>query len=671
MKQQTAIQWQTQTMPTPQVQGSILQRQCACGQHTVAGGECAECRKKRLQRKAAGHTNPETASPIVQEVLRSPGQPLDAETRAFMEPRFGHDFSQVQVNTSAPKQIQAKLTVNQPGDKYEQEAERVEDQVMQMSNLPQLLQKGPEKDKAISIQATVPLAQSRITDSPGLVAAPPLVHEVLRSPGQPLPSGIRAFMESRFGHDFGQVRVHTGVQAGETARALSARAFTVGSDVAFASGQFAPGTTTGRRLLAHELTHTLQQRFTPAGLQRKNGADADKEQPWAPLLKKGREGLLLEISNNLDLIRTKQSKIAETWKDNVEIVEEKPAAFILELALGVVSAGLAGVIGGMVGTAIKKVIKESRIQDFVIGATGKTVGEAIGGVSNRLKGIITATDASAPKSSATYGLANSAKSGLVNYYVTAFDNMLLVDNKTRHNEFTNQVPEMSETELAIMLHTSNETFNELNRDNAPIMRQLTIGYWEMVDELYIEGEASEYSGKTREERRERMFREDPTIDETAQRPGSMLIVGPLGSIGTWMNPKFKVRAGIVTELNKETRETLVGTAIKDLPFTLSFRFWGSMVNRGFFGGGSMVKVWFVKRTDGRIAVDLDESWESDGDDLEQGREWLALHGLTGPLTPAEPLSEELTKEYVAVGARKAYEKIKGMKLPKVINTDLL
>ncbi len=89
--------------------------------------------------------------------------------------------------------------------------------------------------------------------------APPIVHEVLRSPGQPLDAGTRAFMEPRFGHDFSQVRVHTDAKAAESARAVNAMAYTVGRDVVFASRQYAPATTHGRRLLAHELTHTIQQ----------------------------------------------------------------------------------------------------------------------------------------------------------------------------------------------------------------------------------------------------------------------------------------------------------------------------------------------------------------------------------------------------------------------------
>ena len=92
-----------------------------------------------------------------------------------------------------------------------------------------------------------------------LSQVPPSVREVLRLPAQPLDPATRAFMEPRFGRDFSGVRVHTDVRAAETARAVNALAYTVGEDVVFGAGQYAPGLTRGRRLLAHELTHVVQQ----------------------------------------------------------------------------------------------------------------------------------------------------------------------------------------------------------------------------------------------------------------------------------------------------------------------------------------------------------------------------------------------------------------------------
>jgi Domain of unknown function (DUF4157) len=89
--------------------------------------------------------------------------------------------------------------------------------------------------------------------------APPIVHEVLRSPGQPLDAETRAFMEPRFGHDFSRVRVHADARAAESARMVNALAYSVGRDVVFGAGLYAPGTRAGHRLMAHELAHTIQQ----------------------------------------------------------------------------------------------------------------------------------------------------------------------------------------------------------------------------------------------------------------------------------------------------------------------------------------------------------------------------------------------------------------------------
>ena len=119
----------------------------------------------------------------------------------------------------------------------------------------------------------------RAAVSPNSVdAVPPIVHEVLRTPGEPLDAASRTFMESRFGHDFSRVRVHTNTRAAESAQAVQSLAYTVGRDVVFGSGQYAPGTSTGRRLLAHELTHVIQQgdgRLASSGIQMA-GHEADE-----------------------------------------------------------------------------------------------------------------------------------------------------------------------------------------------------------------------------------------------------------------------------------------------------------------------------------------------------------------------------------------------------------
>lgn len=91
------------------------------------------------------------------------------------------------------------------------------------------------------------------------LAAPPIVRQVLRSPGRPLDSATRVSMERRFGHDFGQVRIHADERAAESARAVNAQAYAVGNDIAFNSGKYQPHSAAGLGLLAHELAHVVQQ----------------------------------------------------------------------------------------------------------------------------------------------------------------------------------------------------------------------------------------------------------------------------------------------------------------------------------------------------------------------------------------------------------------------------
>jgi hypothetical protein len=107
-----------------------------------------------------------------------------------------------------------------------------------------------------------PARASAGTAAPAL--APPLVDEALNSPGEPLERPTRTLMERRFGHDFSRVRIHTDARSAESAQAVGARAYTVGREVVFGPGQYAPGSLEGQRLIAHELTHTIQQSASPA-----------------------------------------------------------------------------------------------------------------------------------------------------------------------------------------------------------------------------------------------------------------------------------------------------------------------------------------------------------------------------------------------------------------------
>jgi hypothetical protein len=182
------------------------------------------------------------------------------------------------------EQIHPKLIIGQPGDIYEREADQVAETVMRLPE-PQTSQEvatpgevqglrtqhqptegsdevrlQPLEEEEEKEEEILPL-QAKAISAISLAVPPDLISRihVLRGGGKPLPATPRAFFEPRFGYDFSPVRIHTDARAAEAARAVQARAFTVGRDVVFGAGQYAPGTTEGRRLLAHELTHTLQQ----------------------------------------------------------------------------------------------------------------------------------------------------------------------------------------------------------------------------------------------------------------------------------------------------------------------------------------------------------------------------------------------------------------------------
>jgi hypothetical protein len=153
---------------------------------------------------------------------------------------------------------QAVTRLLQPHGGDEQGADQVAEQVMHMADPVPFAADNEDKEKSpLMRQQSGEPGANTATQSPDV---PPIVHEVLNSgSGQPLDVVTRAFMESRFGHDFSQVRVYTDEQAAESARAVNALAYTVGSNIVFGEGEHALGTDEGRRLLAHELTHVLQQ----------------------------------------------------------------------------------------------------------------------------------------------------------------------------------------------------------------------------------------------------------------------------------------------------------------------------------------------------------------------------------------------------------------------------
>jgi hypothetical protein len=143
--------------------------------------------------------------------------------------------------------LQRKLRIGAVNDSLEHEADRVADQVMH-SPAENLLNRSPQKIHHVGNSGG---------DFEGDI--PESVTRTLAGPGRPLDEALRQGMEARFGHDFAAVRVHQDPQAEQSARDVNARAYTVGNSIVFAPGEYSAHSNTGQRLIAHELTHVIQQ----------------------------------------------------------------------------------------------------------------------------------------------------------------------------------------------------------------------------------------------------------------------------------------------------------------------------------------------------------------------------------------------------------------------------
>jgi hypothetical protein len=162
--------------------------------------------------------------------------------------------------------LQTKLMIGSVNDPLEAEADRIANRLITAT---------PE-EAAVRSETSHNLVQRGVGSSEPVGHAPPdVVRGALGSSGQALNAATRAFFEPRLGHDFGRVRVHVDERAAASARAVGALAYTVGHDIVFDRGRYAPNSNEGRLLLAHELAHVVQQSGARTTLQRKPASDID------------------------------------------------------------------------------------------------------------------------------------------------------------------------------------------------------------------------------------------------------------------------------------------------------------------------------------------------------------------------------------------------------------
>ena len=281
----TEMQTKVQASPaqnfTPAQTGLLQKKSALCNTPGLVEDSGRDKEKLTLQRSSVDQAGTTTVPPIV--------------------PSFGHDFSRVSVHSNGPGMTQTKLKINEPGDIYEQEADRVADAVMRMREprvqgqpdeelvqkkpvITLLIQRQSEGEKEEERLQTKPLAsqitpliqkkfnpeekeeeeliQTKETSGQTPRLSPILQNQIhsLKGSGHALPQSVRNFFEPRFGYSFGQVRVHNDARAAQLSQGVNARAFTIGQNVVFAAGQYTPETSRGKKLLAHELSHVVQQK---------------------------------------------------------------------------------------------------------------------------------------------------------------------------------------------------------------------------------------------------------------------------------------------------------------------------------------------------------------------------------------------------------------------------
>lgn len=523
--------------------------------------------------------------------------------------------------------------------------------------------------------------------------------------GGGLPNDMRSSMEQMSGMDLSDIKVHK--NSGEPQK-VGALAYAQGSNIHLGPGQ--------DQHLAHEAWHTVQQKqgrvsanttvngagvndqshleneadamgakamqmkanpssisqLKPAGSGAANSTKAIQRvtpdpvdlvaeyQGWTV------ESLKRDIAGNLyDSIQSIQTMRIDSWLGNAGIQETKPGAILLGIALDILSAGIGKVLGGAITSVIEGTIAKGITQSFIDGLAGKSLDMVMGAATDGLKSLASPA-AQDSASAASRGVAITAQNGLPQYYAEGAKLLLLDAKTTNVSNFNGRSAGYDRNQLMVMHKGLKLTFAKLRDDPSAFMQSLSIGYVKLQDEISLHDRAASFEGSTDAEKLKNMWAQDQTINEVNAREGNLIMLGPMGGIGEYTSPNPSINAATTSGINKQTREYLTGARIDDIPSTVSFRFWGSTPNRGMFGD-VFCKVWFTRRPDGTISVDLDQDWERDANGWDAGREWLARFATGYSIE----LDEDTINANVAAGARKLYNMVKGMTVPKnVMSSDL-
>jgi outer membrane protein OmpA-like peptidoglycan-associated protein len=350
---------------------------------------------------------PEKFAPLPAKLSRPEDAARRAQILIKMQQTYGNRYVQ--------KMLQAKIKVGQLGDRYEQEANRVAKQVMRMPEL--LVQKQPEEEEeeeetiqtkpedyarlqrqAEEEEEEEEPIQTKENSSSTAEVKPGIESSInsLKGGGQPLPRSVRNYFEPRFGYDFSGVRVHTDRKASETAKSINAKAFTKGKNIVFGGGQYSPETSGGKSLLAHELTHVIQQNIIALekqkGLQRKinEGREEARSGRFTPRLSLFPSDIPKPI-----VMKTKGGILATVYfgkdssflfDENLKMVEDISNELIFRSNPTIIIDGHASTEGGKIYNqrlsemrrmaVISILLSKPRLVGKKLGCAGKAYGEA-------------------------------------------------------------------------------------------------------------------------------------------------------------------------------------------------------------------------------------------------------------------------------------------------------
>ncbi len=494
--------------------------------------------------------------------------------------------------------IQRKLTIGSPDDAYEREADAMADKVLGMSDsqVKTKVQTGPlvqrkctdceeemVQTKSMASQIT-PLIQSKGNASEAGSASQALTQQIdsRRGTGQTMDKNTQSFMESRFGASFAGVRIHTDAQAAQMNRDLNAQAFTVGNDIYFNEGKYNPHSNSGKHLLAHELTHTLQQSEQFKIQKQENKKDYNDE-----------------IDTAIDNTVKDYDKIFESQKLELQIMykqigEADPPKMWqkllmagAELALVGATAGIGSVVAVQAGKLITKKLSTSNIlKNSTISVIERLSGDIVNDVTkagiNKLTNGMKISFAAAENS---HPVQNKKRSGeiFINSQVQNLINNMGEQGKElrkRKSTLKSKGKEGLEAILAIQSTLNPSFFSKARRKQ----RNKTVQNWSVFLAK------SDY-GTTK----------DGTVNMKDTHIWDNL--GVLQVFGEWHNAKPTINSAKIDGINQHLKPEISKTKIKNLKIPI----------RCTFDVGYDVS-WYEKRTQERVKFSRDEKnyiWLSD------------------------------------------------------------